>query len=297
MIVGDNARIVRLVGGRVSSSIQLRHYAGATEHIVPRAVTLLDYSPYGDASYTTCNPLVPDWCVPVDGTGDEHRRRRLPLRRVRRRPDLRRDRRRPHLRRRPGRLALRQLRRRLDRRRHRRRRRPRRRRPARARRNGVAEPLYGLAATTQVTLRPATATPTTSSSPSTRPAPDLHGDRAAVLGRRQRHHLRRPRRRLPARRRGRRRDVRRRGAAELLLRHERRPAAYLRARSRVLHAGDPLGFNWWSRHVPLLRPDESVREDHGRPGGTIDFLLNFDVGARVRPGAVPERVQPVRDDG
>ena len=69
-------------------------------------------------------------------------------------------------------------------------------------RNGIAEPLYGLAATTQVTLGTGDAD-----------SDDIvvtvdqtghltyTGDRAAVLGRRERHHLRRPRRRLPARRR------------------------------------------------------------------------------------------------
>jgi len=70
VIAGDNARIVRLVTGLVYVHFNYdADYVGELERLVPRAVTLLDYSPYGDTSYTTCNPLIPDWCVQVPGTG------------------------------------------------------------------------------------------------------------------------------------------------------------------------------------------------------------------------------------
>ena len=163
VIAGDNARIVRLVAGTAYLQFNYDNYLGTDEHIVPRAVTLLDYSPYGDASYTTCNPLVPDWCVQVPGTGanigagdflygesgndvvyGETGDDRIYGNGA-------------------GRLALRQLRQRLD--------------LGgtgddgvlgddgllELARNGVAEPLYGLAATTQVTLETGDGTATTSS--------------------------------------------------------------------------------------------------------------------------------------
>ena len=69
VIAGDNAEIVLLVSGDPYLQFDYDNYGANTEHIVPSAVTLLDYSPYGDSQYTTCNPLVPDWCVVVPGTG------------------------------------------------------------------------------------------------------------------------------------------------------------------------------------------------------------------------------------
>ena len=125
VILGDNGDIYRLVGSNGQFlTYNYDNYAGETEHIVPRAVKLLDYSPYGDSAYTTCDPNDPDELLDDDErASDEHRRRRLPPRRGRQRRHLRRDRRRHDLRRRPGRPALRQLRQRLDLRRHRRRRR------------------------------------------------------------------------------------------------------------------------------------------------------------------------------
>ena len=69
VIAGDNARIVRLVNGHSYLTFNYDNYAGETEHIVPRAVQLLDYSPTGEASYTTCDPLYPATCWIQTGTG------------------------------------------------------------------------------------------------------------------------------------------------------------------------------------------------------------------------------------
>ncbi len=69
VILGDNGDVYRLVGadGRFLG-FNYDNYAGATEHIVPTAVRLIDYSPYGDTSYTTCDSSDPNTCWTVTTT-------------------------------------------------------------------------------------------------------------------------------------------------------------------------------------------------------------------------------------
>ena len=124
-IVGNNGLIYDLVGTngvRRGNFLQLQlrpAAAGATAHVIPRAVTLLDYTPGGPDYAGQAGPLV----------DRRHRRRRRDPRRGRRRLHLRRRRQRRPLRRRPERHDRRRLRQRLDLGRQRRRRHPRRRRP------------------------------------------------------------------------------------------------------------------------------------------------------------------------
>jgi Ca2+-binding RTX toxin-like protein len=68
-IAGDNADIFRLVSGTQYLTFNYDNYPGATEHIVPRAVRLLDYSPTGEP-YTSCNPASPADCATYVGAGN-----------------------------------------------------------------------------------------------------------------------------------------------------------------------------------------------------------------------------------
>ncbi|MES1246856.1 MAG: hypothetical protein ABUS54_04190, partial [Actinomycetota bacterium] len=69
VIAGDNADVYRLVnaGGTAFLTYNYDTYGGATR-IIPTAVTLITYSPYGDAAFTACNPLWPDQCAVFPGT-------------------------------------------------------------------------------------------------------------------------------------------------------------------------------------------------------------------------------------
>ncbi|HEY2541977.1 MAG TPA: hypothetical protein VGH92_02880 [Gaiellaceae bacterium] len=70
VIAGDNADVFRLVGADGQYlTFNYDNYAGETTHIIPAAVLLLDYSPTGDASYSTCNPADPNQCWTVAGSG------------------------------------------------------------------------------------------------------------------------------------------------------------------------------------------------------------------------------------
>ena len=69
VIVGDNADIYRLVGANGQYLVyNYDNYPGETQHIIPTAVKLIDYSPYGDFSYTTCDPSNPSNCWVVTTT-------------------------------------------------------------------------------------------------------------------------------------------------------------------------------------------------------------------------------------
>ena len=69
VILGDNGDIYRLVGANGQFlTYNYDNYAGETEHIIPTAIKLIDYSPYGDSSYTTCDSTDPDNCWTVTTT-------------------------------------------------------------------------------------------------------------------------------------------------------------------------------------------------------------------------------------
>ena len=69
MILGDNGDIYRLVGSNGQFlTYNYDNYPGETQHIIPTAVKLIDYSPYGDYSYTTCDPSNPSNCWVVTTT-------------------------------------------------------------------------------------------------------------------------------------------------------------------------------------------------------------------------------------
>ena len=77
VIVGDNGNIYQLVDTTTGQFYTYNYdtYAGKGSNtanvptrIIPRAVTLLDYTPTGDAYYTACNPLWPAMCTQNVGT-------------------------------------------------------------------------------------------------------------------------------------------------------------------------------------------------------------------------------------
>ncbi|MBV8479360.1 MAG: hypothetical protein JOY72_03570 [Actinobacteria bacterium] len=69
VILGDNGDIYDLVGsGGNYLHYSSDDYAGEAIGIIPRAVVLLDYSPTGDASYTQCDPTNPANCTVHAGT-------------------------------------------------------------------------------------------------------------------------------------------------------------------------------------------------------------------------------------
>ena len=167
-------------------------------------------------------------------------------------------------------------------------------------RSGVAEPLFGLAATTQVDARaPATADgDDVVADASTSPATLTYtARRAAVLRRRQRHHLRRPRQRLPARRRGRRRDVRRRGAAATTTATAATRSASSPRSRRTTRPATSLGFDWRHRPVPLLRPERPVRKIMVDVGGADRLPAQLRLGARRSIRRLRNGAQTVVDDG
>ena len=66
VILGDNGDVYRLVGANGQYlTYTYDNYPGELEHIIPTAVSLLDYSPYGDASYVACDPANPGNCWTV----------------------------------------------------------------------------------------------------------------------------------------------------------------------------------------------------------------------------------------
>ena len=299
VIAGDNARIVRLVSGTAYLQFNYDNYPGTDEHIVPSAVTLLDYSPYGDASYTTCNPLVPDWCVEVPGTGanigagdflygesgnDVIYGETGDDRIYGGAQDdslygnsgndwisagagddgvLGDD----------GLLLL--------------------------SRNGVAEPLYGLAATTQVTLSTGdadssdivvTVNVTGHLTYTAIEQPFWVGGNDVIYG-------------------GLGDDFLHGGAgddamsgAEALPNYyygtDGDPLKYLDVTlAQYYTAGDPLGFDWWSGLFRYFDPDHPFAKIMIDPAKSIDFLLNFISALAFDPADYPNGVQPVLDDG
>ena len=69
VILGDNGDVYRLVGANGQYlTYTYDNYPGELEHIIPTAVSLLDYSPYGDASYVACDPANPGNCWTVVNT-------------------------------------------------------------------------------------------------------------------------------------------------------------------------------------------------------------------------------------
>ena len=93
-ILGDNANIFRVVAAGAYRRFTYDTYAG-TLRIIVRAVQLLDYSPTGDAQLHLDEPERPGRLDGACRDEREHRRRRLPPRRGRRRRDPRPDRQRP----------------------------------------------------------------------------------------------------------------------------------------------------------------------------------------------------------
>ncbi len=70
VILGDNGDVYRLVGANGQYlTYSYDDYAGETARIIPTAVSLLDYSPYGDSSYVACDPANPGNCWTVS-SGD-----------------------------------------------------------------------------------------------------------------------------------------------------------------------------------------------------------------------------------
>ena len=299
VIAGDNAEIVRLVSGTQYLQFAYDNYGANTEHIVPSAVTLLDYSPYGDTQYTTCNPLVPDWCVTVPGTGlnigaadflygesgnDTIYGETGDDRIYGGGQDdtlygnsgadwidggtgddgiLGDD----------GLLEL--------------------------ARNGVAEPLYGLAATTQVTLSTGdgdandvvvTVGVTGHLTYTAIEQPFWVGGNDVIYG-------------------GLGDDFLHGGAgddamsgAEALPNYyygtNGDPLQYLRVTLAAYYTpGDPLGFDYYSGMFRYFDPTDPFAKIMVDPAGTIDFLLNFVSATDFDPADYPNGVQPVVDDG
>jgi Ca2+-binding RTX toxin-like protein len=67
VIAGDNASIYRLVAGGQFLAFAYDTYGSLK--LIPRAVVLLDYSPTGDAGYLSTNPASPAATTAVAGTG------------------------------------------------------------------------------------------------------------------------------------------------------------------------------------------------------------------------------------
>jgi Ca2+-binding RTX toxin-like protein len=68
VILGDNGRILRLRDGAGFLRYAYDGY-DPTLKLIPRATVLLDYSPTGDVAHTTCDPASPSVCTTSAGTG------------------------------------------------------------------------------------------------------------------------------------------------------------------------------------------------------------------------------------
>ena len=69
-ILGDNGNIYRIVGaGGQFLTFSYDNYAGSSERVVPRAILLLDYTPLGE-TYIATNPASPAQYSTILGTGN-----------------------------------------------------------------------------------------------------------------------------------------------------------------------------------------------------------------------------------